>query len=161
MLLDKGLESYVNEFTIHMLPPTTQEEIDRRDSLSSKVQIINDIMNMLGDVDDVSVRLKILKNLLANVVTDPEVITELQDYIEKLESELPTPPEENETEEGSDIGGGFGGSSGGFEGESGDLNAELLGAEASETGDASSESGEDVLPSGDDLGIDLTDTDIT
>ena len=161
MLLDKGLESYVNEFTIHMLPPTTQEEIDRRDSLSSKVQIINDIMNMLGDVDDVSVRLKILKNLLANVITDPEVITELQDYIEKLESELPAPPEENETEESSDIGGGFGGSSGGFEGESGDLNAELLGAEASETGDASSESGEDVLPSGDDLGIDLTDTDIT
>ena len=160
MLLDKGLESYVNEFTIHMLPPTTQEEIDRRDSLSSKVQIINDIMNMLGDVDDAAVRLKILKNLLSNVVTDPEVIDELQNYIEKLENELPPPPEDNEGGNGSDmdLGGDFGGGSGGFDAGSGDLNADLLGDE-SDSGE-SSETGGDVLPSGDDLGIDLTDSNI-
>lgn len=158
MLLDKGLESYVNEFTIHMLPPTTQEEIDRRDSLSSKVQIINDIMNMLSDVDDVTVRLKILKNMLSNVVTDPDVINELQTYIEQLESEMPTeiPTEEEGSE--MEMSGDMGGSVGGFEGSSGDLNADLLGEEP--PADMEAESGEDVLPSGDDLGIDLTDSNI-
>ena len=164
MLLDKGLESYVNEFTIHMLPPTTQEEIDRRDSLSSKVQIINDIMNMLGDIDDVTVRLKILKNMLANVVTDPEVITELQEYIEKLESEMPTTTDSVEETE-ADLGGEFGdmssGSSGGFDGGSGALNTDLLGGEELSSEESSeTESGGDVLPSGDDLGIDLTDSNI-
>lgn len=158
MLLDKGLESYVNEFTIHMLPPTTQEEIDRRDSLSSKVQIINDIMNMLSDVDDVTVRLKILKNMLSNVVTDPDVINELQTYIEQLESEMPTeiPTEEEGSE--MEMSGDMGGSVGGFEDSSGDLNADLLGEEP--PADMEAESGEDVLPSGDDLGIDLTDSNI-
>lgn len=158
MLLDKGLESYVNEFTIHMLPPTTQEEIDRRDSLSSKVQIINDIMNMLSDVDDVTVRLKILKNMLSNVVTDPDVIDELQTYIEQLESEMPTdiPPEDEGSE--MDMSGDMEGPVGGFEGSTGDLNADLLGEEP--PADMESESGEDVLPSGDDLGIDLTDSNI-
>lgn len=161
MLLDKGLESYVNEFTIHMLPPTTQEEIDRRDSLSSKVQIINDIMNMLGDVDDLTVRLKILKNMLSNVVTDPEVITELQEYIEKLENEVPVEiPSEDEESSDMGMGGDFGGS-GDFDGGSGDLNADLLGGEdLGAEGDVDTSSGEDVLPSGDDLGIDLTDSNI-
>ena len=37
MLLDKGLDSYVNKFELHMVPPTTQEEIDRRDNTASKV----------------------------------------------------------------------------------------------------------------------------
>ena len=160
MLLDKGLESYVNEFTIHMLPPTTQEEIDRRDSLSSKVGIINDIMNMLGDIDDVTVRLKILKNMLANVVTDPEVINELQDYIEKLENEMPaeTPPEEGES---TDVAGmDLGGSSDGLDAGSMDLGGDMLGSEDVESEEGSEAGGEDVLPSGDDLGIDLTDSNI-
>ena len=159
MLLDKGLESYVNEFTIHMLPPTTQEEIDRRESLSNKVGIINDIMNMLGDIDDSTVRLKILKNMLANVVTDPEVINQLQEYIEKLEEEGITITD-GEDELGLDVGGDLGGDSSiGFDTGSGDLNADLLGDESGEIDDGgSSANGEDVLPSGDDLGIDLTDS---
>ena len=160
MLLDKGLESYVNEFTIHMLPPTTQEEIDRRESLSSKVQIINDIMNMLGDVDDMTVRLKILKNMLANVVSDPEVITQLQEYIEKLEAEGPEIMADQDTESGGEDSFAGGGSSDfGFDAGGSDLNADLLGSEDTEGGEAT-DTGSDVLPCGDDLGIDLTDSNI-
>jgi hypothetical protein len=163
MLIDKGLDSYVNEFTIHMLPPTTQEEIDRRDSLSSKVGLATDIMNMLADIEDVSVRLKILKSLLSNIVSDSEIITELQDYIESLESELP--PEEMPVEDGENMGmpgEEMGGEMpGGMEGPSGDLNADMLGGEEEGAEDAETESGgEDVLPSGDDLGVDLTDSDL-
>ena len=85
MLIDKGLPSYVNEFTIKMQPPTTQEEIDRRDNISAKVGITSDIMNSLTDVEDPTIRLKILKTLLSNIVTDPEVINLIQEQIDKLE----------------------------------------------------------------------------
>ena len=68
-----------------MQPPTTQEEIDRRDNISAKVGITSDIMNSLTDVEDPTIRLKILKTLLSNIVTDPEVINLIQEQIDKLE----------------------------------------------------------------------------
>lgn len=156
MLLDKRLDSYVNEFTIHMLPPTTQEEIDRRDAMSSKVALSSDIMNMLADVEDVPTRLRILKVLLSNLVTDTEIISELQNYIETLEES----PEEI-TEEVPDEGGDFegdemGGNFGGPDGATG-LDTEMDDMEGDENDPT--ESGDDVLPNGDDLGIDLTDSD--
>lgn len=87
LLIDKQLDSYVNEFKIHMLIPVTQEEIDRRDNLSNKVQLTSDIMNMLSDIEDTSSKLKILKVLLKNIVDDNEVIEIIQQEIDKLEQE--------------------------------------------------------------------------
>lgn len=87
MLLDKGLDSYVNNFQLHMLPPTTQEEIDRRDNLSSKVQLTSDIMNMLNDIEDTSIKLKILKSLLTQVLDDSEVTDLINEQIDILEQE--------------------------------------------------------------------------
>lgn len=86
LLLDKGLVSYVNKFTIKMQPPTTQEEIDRRDNMSSKVGVAQDIMNLVGDIEDPIQKLKILKILLSEIVDDPEVINVLQEEIDRLES---------------------------------------------------------------------------
>lgn len=150
MLLDKGLDSYVNEFTIHMLPPTTQEEIDRRDNLSSKVQLTSDIMNMLQDVEDVSARLKIMKSLLANVIDDNDIIQILQEQIDTLENELPP---ENIPVSADDA------TVPGPNGELADFN-DTFGGELGSTEEASEESStEDVLPSPSDLGIDLTDSD--
>lgn len=150
MLLDKGLDSYVNEFTIHMLPPTTQEEIDRRDNLSSKVQLTSDIMNMLQDVEDVSARLKIMKSLLANVIDDNDIIQILQEQIDALENELP-PEDIPVTDEDATLSGPAG--------ELADFN-DTFGSELGGSEEASEESStEDVLPSPSDLGIDLTDSD--
>lgn len=87
LLIDKQLDSYVNEFKIHMLIPVTQEEIDRRDNLSNKVQLTSDIMNMLSDIEDTGSKLKILKLLLKNIVDDNEVIEIIQQEIDKLEQE--------------------------------------------------------------------------
>ena len=70
-----------------MLIPVTQEEIDRRDNLSNKVQLTSDIMNMLSDIEDTGSKLKILKVLLKNIVDDNEVIEILQQEIDKLEQE--------------------------------------------------------------------------
>ena len=87
MLLDKGLDAYINKFSIHMLPPTTQEEIDRRDNLNSKIGMISDIMNTMSDIEDTSLRLKILKTLLSNAISDTEVIATIQEQIDLLSNE--------------------------------------------------------------------------
>ena len=65
MLLDKGLNTYINKFTLHMQTPTTSEEKDRRENVTSKIAVVSDIMNLLSDIDDVASKLKILKSLLA------------------------------------------------------------------------------------------------
>ena len=153
MLIDKQLDGYINQFTIHMLAPTTQEEIDRRDNLSSKVQLTSDIMNMLAEIEDPVIRLKILKSLLANVIDDTEIVQLLQEEIERMENEINLPPEPIEDPEAIDsqpmnfndtFGGNLGGGDiGGFEGE-----------------EPEGESGEtNVLPSPEELGVDLTDSD--
>lgn len=86
MLIDKNLEGkYLNKFTLHMVPPTTQEEIDRRDNLSSKVGIARDIMDLLQDIEDPSAKLKILKSLMSGIITDPEILEILQEEIDAQE----------------------------------------------------------------------------
>lgn len=87
ILLDKKLDSYINKFEIHMQPPVTQEDIDRRESQSTKVQLTSDIMDMLSDIEEPISRLRILKNLLVNIVNDNDIIEEIQSQINTLEEE--------------------------------------------------------------------------
>ena len=87
MLLDRGLITYVNEFTIRMLAPTTQEELDRRENVQGKVSLTQDVMNMVDGIEDPIAKLKILKSLLSNILTNGEVIAVIQDQIDKLEAE--------------------------------------------------------------------------
>lgn len=97
MLIDSGLDTYINKFTIKMLPPTTQEEIDRRDNISNKIAIIRDIMDLVSEVPNDEDRLKILKVLLSDIVTDQEVIDILEESIEQLElTDEPTEVEDTE-----------------------------------------------------------------
>ena len=159
MLLDKKLDSYVNNFTLHMLAPTTQEEVERRDNLASKVQLTSDIMNMLSDIEDVTTRLKILKKLLSNVIDDSEIVQIIEEEIKKLEQEVENnepdavnDEEFDDTAMSDDIGGNM------------NFNDTLMGDEelADEeelTNEESVEDEEDILPNPDELGVDLTDTD--
>lgn len=156
MCIDKGLDNYVNKFTLHMVIPTTQEEIDRRDNLSNKVQLVSDIMNMMSDIDDVPTKLKVLKTLLANTIDDPDVVALIQEYIEKLETENNveniTPSEDTtEGEEDANINISVG--------EPRSFN-DTFGAElnSDNTEDNSDNSEETVLPSPADLGIDMSDS---
>ena len=101
MLIDKGLDSYVNKFTLRMQSPTTQEQIDRQENQSSKIRIVSDVMSQLTEVENVTIKLKILKSLLAGTVTDNEVITLIQQQIDELEqaNKEETPTEKTTTEE--------------------------------------------------------------
>ena len=166
MLLDKGLDSYVNKFELKMLPPTTQEEIDRRDNLSSKIQITTDIMNTLSDVEDPLVKIKILKSLLSSIVNETEVISLIEDYIEQLEHETVEEDTPVDVEDNDDMNDNFSMGSGDSLAYDigGGLQDDLIGDmsdESDETSIEDSESGETdtetILPSPADLELDLTD----
>lgn len=147
MLIDKGLDSYVNKFTLHMLNPTTQEEIDRRENISGKIQLTTDIMNMLGDmIDDNKSKIKVLKSLLSNILDNSEITEVLDAELEKLEEEEKEQSEETEDIEETE--------------ESGELNfndefaSELGGEETEETSEEEG-SEEAILPTPDQLDVDL------
>ena len=106
ILLDKGLDSYINNFEVHIQPPVTQEDIDRMENQSTKVQLSRDIMDMLSDIEDAPARLKILKSLMKNIVTDPDIIKELDEQIELAiaEKEPVEEPEQDNTDSDDDSG---------------------------------------------------------
>lgn len=85
LLIDRGLDNYVNKFSICMQPPVTQEELDKRDNTSSKVQLSSDVMNLVDGIEDEIVKLKILKALLSHAITNTEVIDLIQQQIDDLE----------------------------------------------------------------------------
>lgn len=86
-LIDKKMDSYVGKFVIRMQPPTTQEEIDRREATNNKMQIVSDVMNLLGDIQTPSIKLKILKTMLNNIVADDDITDLIEEEIKKLEQE--------------------------------------------------------------------------
>lgn len=151
MLIDKGLNQYINKFTIKMQPPTTQEEVDRRENTTSKIQIVSDVMNLVSDIEDPTTKLKILKSLLSSVISDPEVISLLQDEISRLEDQGIDNNLDSSLgdEDSSNI--DLGGSS-----EPLNLDAELGLEEPTEEIE---EEGE-TLPTPEEIGVDMTDNDI-
>ena len=88
ILLDTGNESYINKFKLKMQTPTTEEEVKRRENLSNKVGLVRDIMEVSSDIETPSTRLKILKSLLSDTLTDPDIIELLQEEIDRLETEM-------------------------------------------------------------------------
>jgi hypothetical protein len=85
LLIDRGLDSYVNKFSLHMQEPVTQEELDKRDALSSEIALAGDVMNMLDGIEDPILKLKITKSLISNIISNQEVIGFIQEQIEALE----------------------------------------------------------------------------
>ena len=84
-LIDRGMNNYVNKFKIKMQMPITQEELDKRANLDTRLRYVGDLMNQLGDIEDKAVKLKIYRSLIQNVITDNNVIKELDEYIKTLE----------------------------------------------------------------------------
>lgn len=160
-LLDKGLLSYVNAFTIRMQPPVTQEEIDKRADVSNRLRNINDILATLTDITSQSSKLKILKRLLSTAIVDTEIVDIIQKEIDKAEAEEAEQQEEQseiETAPAADLG-----TFDNFEAEPAyepeEQSAEL--PEAPTESQPSAEEpeqaeAEDELPSISDLGVDLT-----
>ena len=158
-LLDRNHRDYINKFTIKMLPPTTQEEIDRRNSMDSRISIINNILMLLDPIEDPAAKLTITKELLADVISNPNVIDVIQEQIDKMEQanegQVVDDMSGNEDDFGGDDFGGM------FQDASIDGSAQDFGSEPDmgdfeqETSEAPSE--ETILPSPSELGQDFTD----
>lgn len=157
LLIDRGLDSYVNKFTLHMQPPVTQEEIDKRDNLYSEISIVRDILDMTSDIEDPVTKLKILKTLLSQTISNQEVIELVQDEIERLEQEVDEGTADNgELDDelgdmdfgGGNLGGGFDDFGTDFEPDNNDFEEVGPGADL-DTED------EDLLPTPDEAGTGL------
>lgn len=157
LLIDRGLDSYVNKFTLHMQPPVTQEEIDKRDNLSSEINIVRDILDMTSDIEDPVTKLKILKTLLSQTISNQEVIELVQDEIERLEQEVDEGTVDNgELDDelgdmdfgGGNLGGGFDDFGTDFEPDNNDFEEVGPGADLDTEG-------EDLLPTPDEVGTGL------
>ena len=70
-----------------MLAPTTQEDIDRRDNMASRIGIIGDIMNNLTEMESTSAKLRVLKILLSDVITNPDILDTIQEQIDTIEEQ--------------------------------------------------------------------------
>ena len=102
-LLNKGLKSYLNNFTLKMKAPITQEEIDYRADLANKINAISSLQGLFTDIEDKPRRLRILKALLASLNYGDEIYAEIDAEISAIEEEAKKAAEEteNETPEGN------------------------------------------------------------
>ena len=155
MLLDKGLDSYINKFELQMVTPTTSEERDRRETMSNRINYVRDTMDLLQDIEDSEVRLRILKALLSNALQDNEITELIQEEIDKIqEGQVPNETEGDDFDLGSS-GSGLPSSSlddfGSMDLGGDDLGDTDLGAEEP------LEPVDNTLPSPADLGQDFTD----
>lgn len=66
-LINKGVNSYLNRFTIKMNAPLTQEEISFRENLSSRITAISNMQSLFGAVEDKERQLEILKCLVSTL----------------------------------------------------------------------------------------------
>lgn len=158
MILDKKNDSYINKFTLHMLPPATEEDATRRDNQSSEIQLISDVMNLLQDVESSSAKLSILKLMLSNVISDAQVLQIIQDEIDKLEEEGATSDVESEDDMDININNSF--DSGG--GSDFDMSDMFSSSEQSSQNEQPSESSDEmVLPTPGELNPDIDFSDNT
>lgn len=174
LLIDKGKNSMINNFKIMMQSPITQEEIDLKNELSSSLRNVSDIMTTIGEIDDVTSKMKILKSLLSETLANQEITNILSEYIKKLEKEEKD-NSKKETESEDELSSGLSnelipetGSSNDFdlirpsseeetEEGVGEIPEEI--PEKNDSNIESEESTEDNnerLPSGEELGVDLT-----
>ena len=94
ILIDRGLSKYINKFTVNMLKPITQEDIDRTEAESNRFRVVSDTLSLFGDIEDKAAKLKILKALLPQVNNNADILEILEEEISKLEKN----PEENPNE---------------------------------------------------------------
>ena len=111
------LDTHINNFTIKMVSPSTMEDADRSEEMSTKIGLANDIMDILNNLEEMSVEAKrdIIIYLVSNFIKEPEISDIIKEDAEKQEEELNA--EQNEGSGGGSVfdnisspsGGGFSG----------------------------------------------------
>jgi hypothetical protein len=102
-LLNKGCKSYLNNFTLKMKAPVTQEEIDYRSEFTNKINAISSLQGLFTDVEDKVRRLRILKTLIAPLNYGDEIYSEIDDEIKAIQEAEAQAAEEAEAVGTEDI----------------------------------------------------------
>lgn len=97
-LLNKGCKSYLNNFTLKMKSPVTQEEIDYRAEFTNKINAISSLQGLFTDIEDKPRRLKILKALMAPLNYGDDIMAEIDAEIDAIEEAAAKAAEETELE---------------------------------------------------------------
>ena len=98
-LIDRGYMAYINKFKLRMQEPITQSELDRRENMRNRMGIIQDVMSQIASAKDDIFALKILKCQLSQTISDPEIVSIIQERIDELEGK--TKKKDNPTEDES------------------------------------------------------------
>jgi len=167
LLYDKQQTQYINKFSINMVGPMTEEDKNRQENLSSEIQVASDVMNLLGDIDDPVIKLKLLKALLSSCITNEEVIELIQEQIDELEAEQEGSEESSSEEqdinidfsdEGESSSSDFSGGLNDFASDGLDLGNEAPSVETSVPEENGGEETVSGLPSMNEIGLDFADT---
>ena len=104
LLYSHKTTGYIGRYKLKMQPPVTQEQIDRQNNMSTRVQLTRDILDMVTqNIEDDEIKLRVLKTLLAGTgIVDSDVIGAVEEAIEKLEN---APSEESTSSEEEEFGG--------------------------------------------------------
>ena len=94
ILLDKGLNSYINNFTLKMRAPITQEEIDYRTDLTNRLSAISNMQSIFSDVEDRGRKLAIVKSLFETLNYNTDIMSIIQDEIDAYEEQAKKEAEE-------------------------------------------------------------------
>ena len=97
-LLNKGCKSFLNNFTLKMKAPVTQEEIDYRNELTNKINALSNLQGLFTDVEDKGRRLRILKYLIATLNYGDEISAEIDAEIDAVEEAAQQAAEEAQLE---------------------------------------------------------------
>lgn len=94
ILLDKGLNSYINNFTLKMRAPVTQEELNYRENLTNRISAISNMQSVFSDVEDKGRKLAIIKSLFETLNYNTDIMSIIQDEIDAYEEQAEKEAEE-------------------------------------------------------------------
>lgn len=106
ILLDKGLNSYINNFTLKMRAPVTQEELNYRENLTNRISAISNMQSVFSDVEDKGRKLAIIKSLFETLNYNTDIMSIIQDEIDAYEEQAKKEAEEaaaNDIKSNNDI----------------------------------------------------------
>jgi hypothetical protein len=85
-LLNRGLKTYLNNFTLRMKTPLTQDELDYRSNVAERISAISSAQALFTDIEGKSRRLEILKTLIGQLNYGDVIIEAIQKEIEATEA---------------------------------------------------------------------------
>ena len=74
ILINRGLMSYLNNFTLKMRAPISQEELDFRANLNDRINAISNFQGLFSNVETRSRQLEIIKQLVAKLNYGDEIL---------------------------------------------------------------------------------------